>query len=70
MGPEVISSVVVTPLCVTVSCRIITPHAWTNVSLELKESSLRVVEHVVANITLRHHERRLLNIYIVSPSGE
>ena len=31
---------------------------------------MKSVEHVVATITLNHPQRRLLTIYIVSPSGK
>lgn len=50
--------------------RNIARHAWVNVSHELPGSSpLSAVEHVVATVTLRHHQRCLLEIYIVSPAG-
>ncbi|KAK8404403.1 hypothetical protein O3P69_007595 [Scylla paramamosain] len=43
---------------------------YRNVSQELQVTSLMEgVEHVVATITLNHTKRKLLNIYIVSPSG-
>lgn len=45
-------------------------NGWRNVSQELQVTSLMEgVEHVVATITLNHTKRKLLNIYIVSPSG-
>lgn len=43
---------------------------WVNMSQEVSdESPMTSVEHVVATISLNHPQRKLLNIYIVSPSG-
>ncbi|KAK7082116.1 hypothetical protein SK128_015082 [Halocaridina rubra] len=51
------------------------PDQWLNITRDLDTTeiplseSMRTVEHVVANITISHPERKLLTIFIVSPSG-
>ncbi|XP_063600233.1 proprotein convertase subtilisin/kexin type 4-like [Penaeus indicus] len=50
--------------------RPIPPNDWLNVTGKLAPPNpLTKVEHVVANITLSHRQRRKLRIYIISPSG-
>ncbi|XP_042873733.1 furin-like protease kpc-1 [Penaeus japonicus] len=45
-------------------------YEWLNITRKLESpNTMSEVEHVVANITLSHKERKLLRIYIIAPSG-
>ncbi|XP_045614790.2 proprotein convertase subtilisin/kexin type 4 [Procambarus clarkii] len=55
--------------------RTLYPNSWLNISKDMDfsnvpvESSMKGVEHVIAHINLAHPSRKLLSIFIVSPTG-